>query len=191
MILNERFKAPIISFGLGKTELTCNVGDQITVWQNEIFNGDEYLLEQNEIDDTITLEYTTLLDKDTKLYVDFIKYSERNNRPVYLNDRELGINVFIFWDGNKWMIVTDLIAESNEFADEIGTSYFDTPKPISKTWYKTGKVILPISTSSIISNTQNFKFNAVESKNIQIGIKSKTRDKILKSNIIKLTVIEP
>lgn len=44
MITNEIFKRPIISFGLGVTEKTISLGDTVRIWQNEIYNGDEYSL---------------------------------------------------------------------------------------------------------------------------------------------------
>ncbi|MDI9256327.1 hypothetical protein [Flavobacterium sedimenticola] len=42
MIANERNKRPIISFGLGKTEMTITLGDTVTIWQNEVYNNDEF-----------------------------------------------------------------------------------------------------------------------------------------------------
>ena len=42
MILNELNKRPIISFGLGRIELTVPVGEIVTIWQNEMFNTSSF-----------------------------------------------------------------------------------------------------------------------------------------------------
>jgi hypothetical protein len=42
MILNELNKKPVISFGLGKTELTVPIGETVRVWQNEMFNTSSF-----------------------------------------------------------------------------------------------------------------------------------------------------
>lgn len=42
MIANEINKRPFISFGLGKIEKTISLGDDVKVWQNEIYNKDTF-----------------------------------------------------------------------------------------------------------------------------------------------------
>ncbi|WP_445454101.1 hypothetical protein [Flavobacterium sp. 25HG05S-40] len=48
MIANQRNKKPVISFGLGKTEMTISLGDSVTIWQDEIFSSN-YDLYYNDI----------------------------------------------------------------------------------------------------------------------------------------------
>ena len=42
MIQNVRHKAPIISFGLGVTELSVPRGSQVIVWQSRLYRSDIY-----------------------------------------------------------------------------------------------------------------------------------------------------
>lgn len=59
MILNEQYKKPTITFGLGKTEMTINLGETVRIWQIEIYNNDEYFLRFFPIDsDVYGLDYT-------------------------------------------------------------------------------------------------------------------------------------
>jgi len=44
MILNEIYKKPIITFGLGATEKTISLGETVKIHQKEIYNNDEYFL---------------------------------------------------------------------------------------------------------------------------------------------------
>lgn len=44
MIQNYRNKKPIISFGLGVVEKTITLGDTVRIWQDSIYNGEEYFL---------------------------------------------------------------------------------------------------------------------------------------------------
>lgn len=48
MIANSINKSCIISFGLGKTNYECNIGDEIIVYINSIYNNDIYELKRNE-----------------------------------------------------------------------------------------------------------------------------------------------
>lgn len=44
MIQNELNRKPKLSFGLGVTNKTINLGDTVTLYQNTIYNFDEYEL---------------------------------------------------------------------------------------------------------------------------------------------------
>ena len=57
MILNQRFKNPVISFGLGLTMLSCEVGDDVTIWQNEVYNENEFFIQQNEVEQIFVFRF--------------------------------------------------------------------------------------------------------------------------------------
>lgn len=44
MIANELHRKPMLSFGLGVLEKTITLGETVTVYQNNIYNDDEYIL---------------------------------------------------------------------------------------------------------------------------------------------------
>ena len=44
MIANQRNKKPVISFGLGKTELTVTVGTVVSVWLDTIYRQGLYTI---------------------------------------------------------------------------------------------------------------------------------------------------
>jgi hypothetical protein len=59
MILNERYKAPIISFGKAQFEATVILGNTITIFQNEIFSSEKVLEFQGfEKSSLYQIEYT-------------------------------------------------------------------------------------------------------------------------------------
>ncbi len=47
MIVNEVFKKPILSFGLGKLLTKIPLGSKVTIWQNEVYNEDNYTIESS------------------------------------------------------------------------------------------------------------------------------------------------
>jgi hypothetical protein len=47
MIINEIFKRPILNFGLGKVKKSLPLGNEITIWQNELYNEDFFILESD------------------------------------------------------------------------------------------------------------------------------------------------
>lgn len=59
MILKELNKRPKISFGLGKTKLTIQLGQSVTIFQNEIFNTDLFTIRfQGLAKNTYSFNYT-------------------------------------------------------------------------------------------------------------------------------------
>jgi hypothetical protein len=184
MIINQRFKRPIISFGLGMTLFSCEVGDPVTVYQNEVYN-DEYYLIDDEQAEVITLTYAVFGDPDTNLTADFDFVANYNSRPYYNNPTTLGANVSIFWDGAKWMMVSNFNVGTGGFVQEVGRLAVDIPKPIGL-WAIGGTSVIPKVTVSNVTN-YSFTFPAVETKEIQIEMKSKDGI-IIPSNKINLIV---
>lgn len=191
MIINEVFKRPIISFGLGMTMLSCEVGDDVTVWQNEVYNGDEYSLEQSEIDEVITFTYSTLASPLSEFTADFsIQPTNYNGRPYYQNDTDFVGILSIYWNLTEWRIVTDLDISDGTFTDVVGRITTNPPRPVSNAWQNFGPtytLIVPRTTTSNI-NVQGFTFQAVESKSIQVEVKQKGKPNASKSNTIQLIV---
>jgi hypothetical protein len=213
MIVNERFKNPIISFGLGMTMLSCEVGDEINIWQNEIYNGNEYFLQQEEVSDAVMfgryyysevnpLDYT---DQD----IDMIFNGFVNERPSYicefnsktfhiyynLSDNLTSENII---DGeffiNKWVLVTDSSGTptNNVLSYLINEGFY--PLNGSLNWVYTGydsdfQSLLPLNIT-IVTNSQGFKMTATESKEIQVAIIDKINGNVAKSNKIQLIVNE-
>lgn len=189
MILNERFKAPIISFGLGMTVLSCELGDEVNIWQNEIYNSNEYFLQQEEVSEVINLVYSSIVDPEVNLNIDYFYQGIYEGRPYYFNSGGLGANTFIFWDTSKWMIVSNFNPMDGTFVQEVGRCLLDIPTPVTNQWLVGGVNFIPKTTTSNI-NKQGFKFNAAETKLIQVAIVNKTTGHIAKSNKIQLIVNE-
>lgn len=187
MIINEIFKRPIISFGLGITMLSCDAGDEVTVWQDEMYNENEYILSENEMSEIITFNFTTLTTGPSVVYQKFFNVQGTyNGRPYYMDDE----NFFIFWQFTRWRIVINLDISNGTFVDTVGILNLDLLRPISEEWTLgifTPTLIVPKSTTSNI-NTQGFTFTATESKSIEIEMVNKKTGQSIKSNTIELIV---
>lgn len=186
MILNNRYKRPVISFGLSQTSLVCDAGDEITIWQNEIYNQEHFSLLQNEVNETITLTYS-YFQSNEELKADFIKEGDFNSRGYYLNEIDFNEKVFIFWNGQIWILALDLNINTGEFSRQIGSLELNIPLPVSTSWIDADVIFTTKKTTSNI-NTQSFTFEAVESKSIQIQMKSKDTGELLLSNKLELTI---
>ena len=53
MIANELHRKPMLSFGLGVLEKTISLGQTTTVYQNNIYNNEEYILRLDGINKPI------------------------------------------------------------------------------------------------------------------------------------------
>ena len=42
MIINQKYKRPILSFGLGELTKTIALGDSVTFYQNQVYNTDVF-----------------------------------------------------------------------------------------------------------------------------------------------------
>jgi hypothetical protein len=187
MIINQRFKAPVISFGLGRTSLICEAGESVTIWQNEIYNSNEYSLIQNEVEEIISLTYSDLKKPDEELKADFIKVGEYNKRAYYLNESSFTEKAFIFWDSKKWLTVFSFDATNGTFRQELGSLNLDIPLPVSPSWIIGKTEFKPLKTTSNV-NTQSFTIQAKETKEIKVQMKIKNSEQLLNSNKIKLIV---
>jgi len=211
MIVNERFKNPIISFGLGMTMLSCEVGDEINIWQNEIYNGNEYFLQQEEVSDAVMfgryyydeINPNNYTDQD----IDMIFNGFVNGKPSYVC--EFNSKTFHIYynlannltsennnDGEffvrKWVLVTDNSGTptNNVLSYLINDGFY--PLNGSLNWVYTGydadfQSLVPLNIT-IITNPQGFKMTATESKEIQVSIIDKNTGNVAKSNKIQLTV---
>jgi hypothetical protein len=61
MILNEIFKTPLISFGLGRTILTVPIGETVRIYQNSIYSEGKYRMSVNNerADNTSFIDFET------------------------------------------------------------------------------------------------------------------------------------
>ena len=186
MILNERFKAPIISFGLGMTMLSCEVGDEVNIWQNEIYNGNEYFLEQEETTLVITLRFSSNVDPTIVTSL-FDKVGTYNGRYYFLNSVDLSADVFIFWHDDKWILANLFDPITGTFDKILGELNIDSPLPIGSNWISGGANFFIIDTTANV-NPQGFIITATESKQIQVAIVNKNTGHVSKSNKIQLNV---
>ena len=187
MILNEKNKKPIISFGLGLTLFSCSVGDDVTIYTNDLYNNNEYYIDQNEQPEIVTLTYATFADPEANLIAEFPKEGIYNNRPYYKNTTSFVPQIYIFWDNQKWMIVSFLNITNGTFTQEVGRNLSNTPYPIFDFWSIGGTSIIPKNTT-INTNNQRIIFPAVESKEIQINIVNKNTGLPMTSNKLNLIV---
>ena len=192
MILNEINKQVIISFGLGITMLSCDVGDDVTIYVNGIYNQDECSIEQAEIVETITLVYKNIASPITEFTADFELVGQYNGRAYYENTTDLN-GFFIIWKNEKWLLVTIFDLGTGNYNLLFGFMNENTPLPIGNTWVSNPVGVTPVSvfprrTTSNIENCQGFTFPASTSKMIQIGMKNKTTGNVILSNKIELTV---
>jgi hypothetical protein len=189
MILNQRHKSPVISFGLALTVLSCEIGDEVNIWQNEIYNGNEYFLEQDEIPNEIQLRYNTLANPVTDFFITFIQEPTLYNGRVYFESTLDSETVNIVWNTDGWYLVLNL----DTSFDVLGRIPLDLPLPISDQWtdFEPSLTLYsPRETTLTNSNSQGFKMEATETKQIQVAIVNKRTGEVLKSNIIQLIVNE-
>jgi hypothetical protein len=184
MISNARFKRPVISFGLSLTMLSCEPGDEVNVYVNDLYNENEYSIVQDVVQEVLILRYIETSGPDI-LTAEFVKIEEQvNERNVYFNGSDFINAFFIIWDGEAWRLIAG--TPGTEFITTLGILNVQTLIPEGD-WQSTGANIIPISTSSNI-NSQAFKFTAPENDmDIQIKIRSKSGLE-LPSNTIKLIV---
>jgi len=207
MIINEVFKRPIISFGLGMTMLSCEVGDDVTVWQNEVYDNNIFILEQDEIpnasmfcryyydninpfnytNQTIDLTYIGILNQRPSYTCEFNSKTFKiyYNTATNLTSELQGDSYFFV---NKWVVLIE--GTTNVMAYLINDGFY--PLNGNYSWVIQGydvdkETMLPISITTNVNN-QGFTFPAVESKQIQIEITNKHTGHISKSNTIQLIV---
>ena len=111
MILNERYKAPIISFGKAQLEATVILGNTITIFQNEIFSSEKVLLFQGfEKSSLYQIEYTP-----TTVGVEFLTVEVTNQaKTIIRKSNKIKLNVIIKADSNIIKADTNLITADYE-----------------------------------------------------------------------------
>lgn len=208
MIENSRNTACIISFGLGLTTLNCSVGDEVPVNVSGIYSENDYVLNQNEINNANifcryfysninpfdytdqTIELYFLGFKNLKPYYKcnfnlknfYIYYNIDNNLTSEVNNNS---EFFI----NKWVVTTEInnIPSNNVLSYNINYNFY----PLNTNWVNVGydndgESLQPIN---LILNTTTggFTFPAVNTKEIQVEMQN-NNGTILKSNKINLIV---
>jgi len=206
MILNEINKQVIISFGLGMTMLSCDVGDDVTIYVNGIYNQDEFSIEQDEIDDLIGFKYSRASNGEivTKRLNSIGIF---NDKPVYfinIDNDVLGSHE----GGDGFGYVVYQAAITNRPARWVFCEIFTFVNGVEAPFYSTlinnleepiygfnwnvgsgvGSTDFKMLKSFLVVNVQGFTFPASTSKMIQIGMKDKTTGNIILSNKIELTV---
>jgi hypothetical protein len=212
MILNQRHKSPVISFGLALTVLSCEIGDEVNIWQNEIYNGNEYFLEQDEISSAVMFSryyYDEINPFNfTDQNIEMIFNGFVNQKPSYIC--EFNSKTFYIYfnlsntltsevntDGNffvkKWVLVTDNLGTptNNVISYLINDGFY--PLNGSLNWVRVGydgdfESLLPLEIT-INVNPQGFILTATESKQIQVAIVNKNTGHVSKSNKIELIAI--
>lgn len=203
MIINQKFKRPIISFGLGLTLFSCEVGDTVTVYQNEVYN-DEYILDQNEVG-ALLVSYkhedgpTTTFGDAQAEFVGFL-----NGRPKY-NVDIMGEEYMIWFNVDKIVDVPPFMSPNFFFNKWVMTDrYVTIPStifvwsssdvggflpPSNISWNMTSTLLINVNIENIAYtvNKYSFSFEAVETKEIQIQMKTKDGI-VLTSNKINLIV---
>jgi hypothetical protein len=110
MILNERYKAPIISFGKAQLEATVILGNTITIFQNEIFSSEKVLEFQGfEKSSLYQIEYTP-----TTVGVEFLIVEVTNQaKTIVVESNRIRLNVILTVDNNTITSDTNLITADN------------------------------------------------------------------------------
>jgi hypothetical protein len=110
MILNERFKAPIISFGKAEIEATIILGETVTIFQNEIFVLDKVLnFKGADKDNLYQVEYTP-----TTVGVEFLTVNVSDEaKTIIRKSNKIKLNVIIKADSNIIKSDTNLITADN------------------------------------------------------------------------------
>ncbi len=213
MIINEVFKRPIISFGLGMTMLSCEVGDDVTIWQNEIYNGNEYVLEQDEVYNSVMFsryfysEVNPFDYTEQDIYMTFNGFV--NEKPSYIC--EFNSKTFYIYynlsntltsanipDGyyfvGRWVVVGETLGvqNNNVMSCLINNSFYPITQKFN--WDKVGydsdfECLVPIDVTVNVNN-QKFTMTATETKYIQIEMVNKRTNHKIKSNKILLIVNE-
>jgi len=81
MILNIINRRPNITFGLGKVEATISLGETIKVWQTEVFNSDEFVLNSIGVNETVGgFEYTPISTGEVELACSVTSRAKKTNQ---------------------------------------------------------------------------------------------------------------
>ena len=190
MILNLKNKKPFITFGLGLTLFSCSVGDDVTIYTNDLYNENEYYIDQNEQPEIVTLTYFIVVGSGFEYQEEYTKGGIHNNRPYYQLLGGSGDNSLILWDGTQWLIVqsaTGIITDPY-LMPPVAFNTNDTATPVFDNWIAVSGAFYPINTTINTSN-QMITFPAVESKEIQINIVNKLTGKPIASNTIQLNAL--
>lgn len=196
MVENSRNKACIISFGLGLTTYNCSVGDNVPVYVSGAFSQNNYILNQNETNNTVTIDFykkdkfgiknTTTTGTATSIYTDL--YNNKNRYFLLITNTE----TCIYWDNitNRWVFSLADFINYTIIEFDLAYLYTENNYPISNLkWIPRPTDLLTIYPLNSITNTTagGFKFPAVNSKEIQVEMQNKNGT-ILKSNKINLIV---
>jgi hypothetical protein len=81
MILNIINRRPNITFGLGKVEATITLGETIKVWQTEVFDSKEFVLNSIGVNETVGgFEYTPTSIGEVELSCNVISRARKINK---------------------------------------------------------------------------------------------------------------
>lgn len=80
MIIEAKTKKPFIHFGFNKQEVTINLGDSVTIWQDTLYSNDAELTlngasKTNNYKNTITPTAVGTMEIEVKILVDKILYT--------------------------------------------------------------------------------------------------------------------
>jgi hypothetical protein len=203
MILNIQNKKPIISFGLGLTLLSCEVGDPVTIYQQEVYN-DEYILDQDETGDLL-IDYKhedgpTITFGEAQAYFDgFVNGKPKYNVDIMGEEYMIWFNVNNIVDAppfanpsfffNQWVLTDRYVTIPTTIFVRSNNESTDFLPPSGVSWNMTSTLLINVNIENIerLVNTGRFTFPAVETKEIQVKVKSKS-GLILTSNKINLIV---